>query len=97
VVGFEAWLGLGPDHAGRIELNLEVVDARPGLPQAVAIALTEVGVTDPHDRPRGVGIRVVRDLVRGLGGRITAGADDHGSRIVITLPVSGGIRRYIVA
>ena len=73
-VGFQAWVGAAPDHAGLIELNLEVVDAGPGLPTAVAAALTEVGVTDPRDPPRGLGIRVVRDLVRGLGGRIVAAA-----------------------
>ena len=73
-VGFQAWVGADPDRAGRIELNLEVVDAGPGLPKAVAAALMEVGVTDPRDPPRGLGIRVVRDLVRGLGGRIIATA-----------------------
>jgi two-component system, OmpR family, sensor kinase len=89
-VGFRAWVDTGPDRAGRIELNLEVVDAGPGLPTAVAAALTEMGVTDPRDPPRGLGIRVVRDLVRGLGGRIvaTAATDDHGSRIVVSLPPS---------
>ena len=71
-VGFRAWIDDGRDHAGRTELVLQVVDGGPGLPNAVAAALTEVGVTDPHDPPRGLGIRVVRDLVRGLGGRIVA-------------------------
>ncbi len=97
-VGFRAWVSTGPGGTGRIELNLEVVDAGPGLPQAVAAALTEVGVTDPRDPPRGLGIRVVRDLVRGLNGRIvaTAAMDGHGSRIVVTLPPGGGTRQEIV-
>jgi signal transduction histidine kinase len=97
-VGFQAWVGSDPDHAGRVELNLEVVDAGPGLPKAVAAALTEVGVTDPRDPPRGLGIRVVRDLVRGLGGRIvaTTAVDGHGSRIVVTLPPSGGKSQEIM-
>ena len=97
-VGFQAWVGAAPDHAGLIELNLEVVDSGPGLPKAVAAALTEIGVTDPSDPPRGLGVRVVRDLVRGLGGRIvaTAAVDGHGSRIVVTLPPSGGLRQEIV-
>ncbi len=96
-VGFQAWVGAAPDHAGLIEFNLEVVDAGPGLPKAVAAALTEIGVTDPRDPPRGLGIRVVRDLVRGLGGRIVAtpAADDHGSRIVVTLPPTGVTRQEI--
>ena len=96
-IGFRAWISDGPDHACRPELNLEVVDAGPGLPTAVAAALTEIGVTDPRDPPRGLGIRVVRDLVRGLGGRIVAAAavGDHGSRITVTLPTNGATRQEI--
>jgi signal transduction histidine kinase len=92
-VGFHASDGDGPDPVGT-ELRLEVVDAGPGLPPAVAAALTEVGVGDPRDPPRGLGVRVVRDLVRGLGGRIvaTTAVGDHGSRIIVTLPPSGGTR-----
>jgi signal transduction histidine kinase len=96
-VGFQAWIGGGPDHAGRLELNLEVVDAGPGLPPAVAAALTEVGVIDPRDPPRGLGIRVVRDLVRGLGGRAiaTAAMDGYGSRITVTLPANGQTKQEV--
>ena len=80
-----------------MELNLEVVDAGPGLPPAVAAALTEVGLIDPRDPPRGLGIRVVRDLVRGLGGRTiaTAAIGDYGSRITVTLPANGGTRQEV--
>ncbi|MEA2770035.1 MAG: two-component system, NtrC family, sensor kinase [Acetobacteraceae bacterium] len=96
-VGFRAWVGRGPDRMGPMDLNLEVIDDGPGLPKAAAAALTEVGITDPHDPPRGLGIRVVRDLVRGLGGRIiaTAVSEDHGSRIVVTLPPNSGTRQEI--
>jgi two-component system, OmpR family, sensor kinase len=88
-IGFRAWVGDDRDPAGRLELRLEVMDAGPGLPSAVAAALTEFGVVDLRDPRRGLGVRVVRDLVRGLGGRIvaTAGVDDHGSHIVVILPV----------
>lgn len=68
------------------ELRLEVTDAGPGLPPSVMAALTEMGTVSQHDPPRGLGIRVVRDLVRSLGGRITATAGEAGSRIVVTLP-----------
>jgi signal transduction histidine kinase len=98
-VGFRAWVGTaGPDHVASMELYLEVVDVGAGLPRAIAAALTEIGVMDPSDPPRGLGIRVVRDLVRGLGGRIiaTAGVDDRGSRIVVTLPPCGDTRQEIV-
>jgi signal transduction histidine kinase len=97
-VGFHAWVGEDQEYAGRIGLNMEVVDAGPGLPKAVAAALTEVGVSDPSDPPRGLGIRVVRDLVRGLDGRIVAktALDGHGSHIIITLPPTGGPRQEIL-
>ena len=98
-IRFQAWIGDGAAQAFRRELSLEVVDAGPGLPTAVASALTEVGVTDPRDPPRGLGIRVVRDLVRGLGGRIVAAAavGNHGSRITVTLPTGGGRRQEMGA
>jgi two-component system OmpR family sensor kinase len=91
-VGFRAWIDDDSDHVGRTNLVLQVVDGGSGLPNAVAAALTETDVTDPQDPPRGLGIRVVRDLVRGLGGRIvvTMGFSEHGSRIIVTLPVSDG-------
>jgi len=88
-VGFRAWVEGGDGHPGGSELVLQVSDCGPGLPEAVSAALTEVGVTDPQDPPRGLGIRVVRDVVRGLGGRIvaTTASSDHGSRIIVTLPL----------
>jgi two-component system, OmpR family, sensor kinase len=90
-VGFRAWIDDDSDRVGRTNLVLQVVDGGPGLPNAVAAALTETDVTDPQDPPRGLGIRVVRDLVRGLGGRIvTMASGEHGSRIIVTLPVSDG-------
>lgn len=96
-VGFHAWIDNGTDQLSRRDLHLEVLDAGPGLPPTIAIALTEVGVVDPGDPPRGLGIRVVRDLVHGLGGRIVAAAaaGNHGSCITVTLPVNVETRREI--
>jgi K+-sensing histidine kinase KdpD len=50
---------------------------------------------DLREAQRGLGVRVVRDLVRGLGGRIvaTTGIDGHGSRIVVALPVEPQVVR----
>ena len=94
-VSFRAWIEDDCNHADPAQLSLQVVDEGPGLPDAVSAALTEVGITDPQDPPRGLGISVVRDLVRGLGGRIvaTSASGDHGSRITITLPISGRTRQ----
>jgi signal transduction histidine kinase len=90
-VGFQAWVGA--DATGRSVFSLEVADAGPGLPKAVAAALTEIDVTVCGDPPRGIGIRVVRDLVRSLGGSIAAmtSMQDRGSRIIVTLPANGAI------
>jgi two-component system, OmpR family, sensor kinase len=97
-VGFRAWIDDDSDHVGRANLVLQVVDGGPGLPNAVAAALTDTDVTNPQDPPRGLGIRVVRDLVRGLGGRVvvTMASGEYGSRIIVTLPVSDGTRQEAV-
>jgi two-component system, OmpR family, sensor kinase len=94
-VGFGARVDDDGDRVGRTNLVLQVVDGGPGLPNTVAAALTDTDVTDPQDPPRGLGIRVVRDLVRALGGRIavTMASSEHGSRITVTLPVSDGTGR----
>lgn len=92
IVSFRAWTD-DPDKSARPgEFVLKVMDCGPGLPEAVSAALTEVGVTDPQDPPRGLGVRIVRDLVRGLGGRIvaTTASGDHGSCIIVTLPMGEG-------
>jgi len=84
-VSFAATLANGASIAD--QLRLEVADSGPGLPPSVIAALTELGTVDPNDPPRGLGIRVVRDLVRSLGGRIIAATGEQGSRIIVTLPV----------
>jgi two-component system, OmpR family, sensor kinase len=95
-VGFEVSVMTGIDGASQPELRLEVRDAGPGLPASVVSVLTELGTVDPKDPPRGLGIRVVRDLVRSLGGRITATAGETGSRIVVALPAGDPSRQEIV-
>jgi signal transduction histidine kinase len=94
-IGFCAWIGHDRDPAGRLELRLQIEDAGPGLPSEVAAALTEFSTMDLREAQRGLGVRVVRDLVRGLGGRIvaTTGIDGHGSRIVVVLPVEPQVVR----
>jgi len=94
-VGFEVSVARGGDQAQQPELRLEVSDAGPGLPHSVVAALTELGTLDAKDPPRGLGIRVVRDLARGLGGRITAAAGEAGSRIVVAVPVDTPTRQEV--
>jgi two-component system, OmpR family, sensor kinase len=87
-VGFSAWVARGDNTAKHEELLLEIRDCGPGLPQEILAALTDRTIKDPHYPPRGLGIRVIRDLVRGLNGRIVAEAasGDRGSRITVRLP-----------
>jgi two-component system, OmpR family, sensor kinase len=94
-VGFEVSVVTCADGPSQPELRLEVSDAGSGLPPSVVAALTELGTLDPNDPPRGLGIRVVRDLVRSLGGRITATADERGSKITVALPAGEPSRQEI--
>jgi signal transduction histidine kinase len=94
-VGFKASAPMGEKPDTQPELRLEVTDAGPGLPPSVVAALTELGTINRHDPPRGLGIRVVRDLTRSLGGRITATAGEAGSSIVVTLPAGEPARQAI--
>ncbi len=94
-VGFKVSVTTCPNRPLKPELRLEVSDVGPGLPPSVIAALTELGTLDSNDPPRGLGIRVVRDLVRSLGGRITATAGDEGSSIAVALPAGEPSRQEI--
>ncbi len=90
-IRFQAHVCCSSEHVGRAALRFEVEDAGPGLPPAVAASLTESDIMDLFDPPRGLGTRVVRDLVRSLGGRIvaTAAMGGRGSCIAVSLPTPG--------
>ncbi len=92
-VSFVVWTDCGSTLAAAATLRMEIGDSGPGLPPVVAAVLTEFGPVDPQESPHGLGVRVVRDLVRGLGGRIVAmrGANGQGTRIVVELPVADGV------
>jgi signal transduction histidine kinase len=94
-VGFAASVTNGADSASIPELCLRVSDAGPGLPASMVAALNELGTLNPNDPPRGLGIRVVRHLVRSLGGRITATAGERGSSITVSLPTGQPVREEI--
>jgi two-component system CitB family sensor kinase len=75
--------------ASPTSLRIEASDSGPGIPAGAAEAIFSGGWTtklDPDGRQRGLGLTLVRELVRGLGGEIAVeyGA---GARFVITLPI----------
>jgi signal transduction histidine kinase len=87
-VSFRAWIDHDGNKSGS-SLVLQVMDGGPGLPDTITAALAEPGKTEAQGPSSGLGIHVVRDLVRGLGGGIVATtASDHaGSCVFVTLPV----------
>ena len=89
-VEFRAWVADDDNRPGRKELVLQVQDCGPGLPDAISTALMEQSAGDSHNPPRGLGVRVVRDLVHGSNGRIVveAGSGDSGSLITVALPIA---------
>lgn len=85
-VGFRA--SIEEASEGCPELNLEITDSGPGLPPELLTALIENSGPDAPDTSQGIGLRVIRDLVRGLGGRIAATSPKRGgSRILVCLPI----------
>jgi signal transduction histidine kinase len=89
-VGFRASVESSFNPSGRAKLVLQVQDEGQGLPSEVSAALMQTGVSDPKNTPRGLGIRVIRDLVQGLGGAVvatSASESNHGSSIIVTLPL----------
>jgi signal transduction histidine kinase len=77
------------DTASTTKLVLEVTDDGPGLPATASAALMANGIADVLPPPHGLGICVVRDLVRRLHGRVVASGRSvcHGSSITVSLPV----------
>ncbi|MEI4235178.1 ATP-binding protein [Roseovarius sp. D22-M7] len=74
------------DEAG---LSFAVFDNGPGLPDAARVRLLG-NVTVTPAGGGGVGLRLVRDLVKGLGGSVTHARKDGMTRICVILPQAGG-------
>lgn len=90
-VGFRASIEGGHNNPEPARFVLQITDEGQGLPHAVSAALTD-GRYDQKESPRGLGIRIVRDLVQGLGGLVVvteASPSGQGSCIVVTLPLGG--------
>lgn len=91
--GKVALLGVILDHA----LEITISDNGAGisledLPHVFDLFEQATQPLDPHDRRPGIGLAVVRDLVRAHGGRAVARSAGRGSgsEFIITLPLAGG-------
>lgn len=67
-------------------LHLAVTDDGPGLSDAARARLMSEAPVAPGG---GVGLRLVRDLVSGLGGRVTCDRGEGVTRIAVVLPAGG--------
>lgn len=76
-------VSLGVREAGD-GLELTVADDGPGLTEAARARLVSEAPVEPGS---GVGLRLVRDLVKGLGGRIACQRSDGVTRIAVLLPL----------
>ncbi len=73
---------------GSRKLTVVIADAGPGMPQQLLAALTGKDASDGLDHRNGIGLRVIRDLVHALGGRIAVAARQVGGTcITVSLPI----------
>jgi signal transduction histidine kinase len=70
------------------DLHLRITDSGQGLPPAAQARLL---TDDPVQPGGGVGLRLVRDLARGIGGRVAYLRADRISEIRVTLPAGGPV------
>ncbi len=86
VAGYGGEIGLRLECDGEVAL-LAVQDSGPGLPGHLHPRLLSDTPVEPGG---GVGLRLVRELVRGAGGRITLGQSQQGlQEIQVHLPCAG--------
>jgi signal transduction histidine kinase len=85
-IGFKALVVNGT--ADLPKLTLEITDAGPGMPPLLLGALTGDRTSKASEPTNGIGLRVIRDLVHSLGGRIAAHPREIGGTcIAVSLPI----------
>jgi two-component system NtrC family sensor kinase len=92
--GQTIWVRLFDDAASG-QIVLEVQDAGPGIPPDVQARVFEPFFTTKGSRGTGLGLPVVRDLVRDLGGdlKIVSAPTIEGTCVNVRLPRAGHHRR----
>jgi len=76
-------------RAGDAGLSLDVLDSGPGLPDAARARLLGDAPLTPAGGG-GVGLRLVRDMIKGMGGTVTHARENGMTRLCVTLPQAGG-------
>ncbi|WP_229670816.1 sensor histidine kinase [Deinococcus aquiradiocola] len=96
---FEAVLAAGPGEAGGVRLlvaadpegvQIEVRDSGPGVPAHLLPGVMARGVSSKGEG-RGLGLALVNEAARSLGGDVQYARDDGplGTRFTVTLPLDG--------
>lgn len=71
---------------GQPQVEIEVADTGPGLPDAVASRLFEPVVSEKGGEHAGLGLSISRNLVERMHGRLSCASSPQGTRFLIRLP-----------
>jgi signal transduction histidine kinase len=75
-------------HAQASELNVTMEKDREGLVSTVTD--NGVGITNTGNQPAGLGLRGIRDRLKGLHGELEVrSTPGNGTRLIITIPIAG--------
>lgn len=72
---------------GRQQVEIEIADSGPGLPEAVAAHLFEPVASEKGGDHAGLGLAISRSLVERLHGQLSCTSSPQGTRFLIRLPV----------
>jgi len=74
------------DANGQRQVEIEVADTGPGLPDAVASRLFEPVVSEKGGDHAGLGLTISRSLVERLNGQLSCSSTPQGTHFLIRLP-----------
>jgi hypothetical protein len=75
------------DVDGQRQIEIEVADTGPGLPEAVAMHLFEPVVSEKGGDHAGLGLAISRNLVERMNGQLSYTSTPQGALFLIRLPV----------
>jgi signal transduction histidine kinase len=74
------------EHNGANQVEIEVADTGPGLPEHVLAHLFEPVASDKGGDHAGLGLSISRNLVKQMGGDLNCVSTPQGSRFLVRLP-----------